>query len=812
MRRKLLWACLFGTVIIVTGCGGGGGGGGGYNSPYVTPNPYLRTEVPYSTPTRAGTVDPLVNNKYTSFVGDTYTASLSGSGQDLIVAGHMTQQSNANDWADTRISMFSWSNGTLVDRTAQWFPNDSNIIKGANGVKFADFFKSGRTDMFTAPYSDWSLTDNGPAYVWTNTGTSFSRQAIAVNVSAHDSAVADLDGDGYTDIVILDANARNSTIAINDRVSSFRTYTASSGTQLSGSSIAVADFLNNGTTTFITTDTASANGHVQKLWGWTINSSNNLSFNEIATLPTSRFNLPKWQAIGILDSHNVRVAAHDFNSDNKTDAIVFSQPGHVAPGTSTNYSEIQFLRNNGAGSFTDVTDTILVGYNTNTRTTYQPKFLDLNGDGLIDILVSGGDNSGTSSQFLLKSTDGKFVATYGRVLTDYIKQVKDMAGGDGHDHTVNVIRAPDGKLYLVSAVSFLNGSDRQLAIYMSSLGSQTVTTAQTALNLILQKWPYMTVPQANEALARTVATYINGVAVIDEESIFRPFGWLGLSTLGGFKPITGFISGLSLGDAPVIAMDQLGRGYSINLSSMATNRPSAFGYNTQHNDQHELSSHAEYLVNGNLTTVNGLRIGTDFAGRDNNVQGLNRPTQYTVGVPGWYRKGSLSLGTQYTYLNTNPWIAFGGAWGEVTGSGIMDNVVTYRKRGFSTQVSLMHVTTNIQPGLITRVNNMWGAWAETGYRFGDVRRAGDMGIYAGVKPVVLSGSVEARLPTGIDMQGNIQYTQRTLMIQNQVTPYIRALYTNMLDKKTQYRFSAMTTANSGTNQYRIMHELKYFFD
>jgi hypothetical protein len=107
---------------------------------------------------------------------------------------------------------------------------------------------------------------------------------------------------------------------------------------------------------------------------------------------------------------------------------------------------------------------------------------------------------------------------------------------------------------------------------------------------------------------------------------------------------------------------------------------------------------------------------------------------------------------------------------------------------------------------------MWGAWAETGYRFGDVRRAGDLGIYAGVKPVVLSGSVEAKLPTGIDMQGNIQYTQRTLMIQNQVTPYLRALYTNMLDKKTQYRFSAMTTANYGTNQYRIMHELKYFFD
>jgi hypothetical protein len=231
MRRKLLWTCLFGTVIVITGCGGGGGGGGGggYNSPYNSPNPYLRTEVPYATPVRAATVDPLVNNKHNYFVGDTYAASISGSGQDVIIAGHMTQQSSPSNWDSTRLSILSWNNGTLVDRTTQWFPDNSNIITGTNSVKFADFFKSGRTDMVTAPYSDWSLANNGPAYVWTNTGTSFRRQAIAADVSAHDFAVADINRDGYTDIVILDANARNSTLAINDRVSSFNTYTCHIG-------------------------------------------------------------------------------------------------------------------------------------------------------------------------------------------------------------------------------------------------------------------------------------------------------------------------------------------------------------------------------------------------------------------------------------------------------------------------------------------------------------------------------------------------------------------------------------------------------
>lgn len=812
MRRKLLWTCLFGTVIVITGCGGGGGGGGGggYNSPYNSPNPYLRTEVPYATPVRAATVDPLVNNKPNYFVGDTYAASISGSGQDVIIAGHMTQQSSPSNWDSTRLSILSWNNGTLVDRTTQWFPDNSNIITGTNSVKFADFFKSGRTDMVTAPYSDWSLANNGPAYVWTNTGTSFRRQAIAADVSAHDFAVADINRDGYTDIVILDANARNSTLAINDRVSSFNTYRATSGAQLSGSSIAVADFLNNNTTTFITTDNWSPAGQVQKLWGWNIDAGNQLSFTELGILPTSRFNLPKWQAIGILDSHNVRVSAHDFNSDNVTDAIVFSQPGRVAPGTSTNYSEIQFLRNNGGGNFTDVTDSTLVGYNTNTRGTYNPKFLDLNGDGLTDILVSGGDNSGTSSQFLLKSRDGKYVASHASLLTDYLRQVKTMAGGDSNNHTVNVVQGPDGKMYLVSAVSVMNGSDRQLAVYVSALGSQTVTTAQTAIDLIRQRWPYMTAAQANEALARTAATYINGVAVIDEESIFKPVGSLGISTMRGIQPITGFVAGLSLGDAPVVALDQLGRGYNLNLAPMSVNRLNAFGYNTQHNDQYEMTSHAEYLVNGAVTTVNGMRVGSDFASRDSNaLNQMNRPTQYTLGVPNWYKKGSWSVGTQYTYLNSNPWIAFGGAWGSVTGSGIMDNVVTYRNRGFSAQASAMHVTTNITPGLITKVNNMWGTWAETGYRFGDVRREGNLGMYAGIKPVVMSGSVEARLPTSVDNAGNVVYTNRTLNVQNQSIGYVRALYTNQLDRKTQLRLSAVSTT---TGQYRAMTELRFWID
>jgi hypothetical protein len=257
-------------------------------------------------------------------------------------------------------------------------------------------------------------------------------------------------------------------------------------------------------------------------------------------------------------------------------------------------------------------------------------------------------------------------------------------------------------------------------------------------------------------------------------------------------------------------MDMAGRSYNLNLTPMAINKINAFGYNTEHNDQYELTSHAEYLVNGGLATVNGMRIGSDYSAQDSTrLNMLNKPRQYTIGVPKIYSYGNWNIGAQYTYLNTNPWIAFGGAWGSVTGSGIMDNVVTYRNRGFSAQASLMNVTTNITPGLITKVNNMWGAWAETGYRFGDAQREGDLGLYAGIKPVVLSGSVEAKLPTSVDNSGNIMYTNKTLAVRNQTTGYVRALYTNQVTKQTQLRLSAMSTTDG---QYRAMTELRFWID
>jgi len=183
---------------------------------------------------------------------------------------------------------------------------------------------------------------------------------------------------------------------------------------------------------------------------------------------------------------------------------------------------------------------------------------------------------------------------------------------------------------------------------------------------------------------------------------------------------------------------------------------------------------------------------------------LNQIKNYTIGIPRLWQNGNWSMGAQYTTLNYNPWVAFGGSWGMVNQTGNLDHTVRYNNAGFSAVVGGTYTTTNITPGLITKVNDIYGVWGEAGYRWQN-----NVGVYAGVKPVMISGNVQANLPTGVDNAGNLQYTGKTLALQNQTTAYLRALWGTELNKRTMYRVSGTVMSNG---QSRIMNEIRYAFD
>lgn len=813
MRHTILWTLMFGTFGALTACGGGGSSGGSSsvtvkNDPYIsTPNLYVRTEVPYYTPVKVATIDPLDNvpgTGYKSAVHQTFAADIQGTGnQDVIVAGRMTQYTTVADWGNFRISMLGFENGTLVDRTAQWFPNNINLILGTEpSVKFADFFHTGRLDMFIAPCTD--MQHYGPAYLFTNTGTKFTRTDIALaNVWAHDSAVEDMNSDGFKDIVLSDYGP-NTTMLINNRVNGFTSYVDSRGRlgdlRWGGSSIAAADFLKNNSGQIVVTDStcntsnAACGSSTTKMYTWAL-TNNQLNYTYHSDLPEQRFSLPKWASYGFTGAHSYQVVAFDFNEDGAKDVLVFTAP--LGPNSHI-YHELQFLKNNGTGSFTDVTDSILLGYDTNTSIPSSPTFIDLNGDGKTDILLSG------SYQFLLKSSDGKFVAAHQNIIKDFITQAQSAdIDVNSVKNTVNILKAASGKLYLISTVNVMNGSDRQLEIYMSELGTQKTTTAQTAVNLILQKWPYMSAVDANKALAMTSASYLGG-KVIDLDTLFNPIGTLNLHTAGGVKPINGYVSGINLGATSAVGVDSLNRSFDLNLSSMQVNQLNAFDHVVAYADAERLTSQAEYLIRGPVDTVGALRVGVD---QTSSLDATNQQ-QYTIGLPNYYHKGDFAVGMQYTRLNSNPWFNFTGAWGEITGTSIMDNVFSYHKNGFSAQGSLMYVGTSINPGLITRVSNMWGAWGEIGYRMTANKNSSNMAVHLGIRPTILSGSISANIPTSVDNSGNIVYTSKTLAVQNRALGYVRAVHTTQLNQYSQFKFSAIGAASG---EYRVMNELKIQF-
>jgi hypothetical protein len=155
-----------------------------------------------------------------------------------------------------------------------------------------------------------------------------------------------------------------------------------------------------------------------------------------------------------------------------------------------------------------------------------------------------------------------------------------------------------------------------------------------------------------------------------------------------------------------------------------------------------------------------------------------------------------------TTLNHNPWIQFSGMWGMVNYSSMFESVLTHKKENWQSQFGYILSTTNITPGLITKVNDFHAVWLETGYA------TQQFGFFAGTRPWIVSGSLNAELPTGIDTQGNVQYTNANFKVNNPVNMYLRTVYIDTITKNLSYKLSGMFVDNG---MYRTQLELKYSY-
>ena len=114
--------------MVLTACGGGGPG-----NPILLPtNP-----VPFHTPIRVASVSITQTDTGSIAVADIFTKDLTNSGsENVIVAGRSVDAVKI----DSKISIFGWQNGQLVNQTNTWFSGNDNIIKGTEpDIEFGDF-------------------------------------------------------------------------------------------------------------------------------------------------------------------------------------------------------------------------------------------------------------------------------------------------------------------------------------------------------------------------------------------------------------------------------------------------------------------------------------------------------------------------------------------------------------------------------------------------------------------------------------------------------------------------------------------------
>ena len=182
-------------------------------------------------------------------------------------------------------------------------------------------------------------------------------------------------------------------------------------------------------------------------------------------------------------SHDIRIVPFDFSGDGLMDAIEISRPW-LTNGSWPEHSEIQFLLNTGNGIFKDVTDSKLVGYNTSSSASYQPQFIDANGDGKFDIFISGSDFSKyNSATLLLQQVDGTFL-DYGRekfssLWNEAVAEVKKIIPSWVYSEwgqTMHLVLDPENNIQVIGSVAFQNSEGMSNYVFSSTLRFYEVTS------------------------------------------------------------------------------------------------------------------------------------------------------------------------------------------------------------------------------------------------------------------------------------------------------------------------------------------------
>lgn len=381
-----------------------------------------------------------------------YAKDIDGDGIDeIFFAAFETQPNTPANYSNTSVHIFGWEAGVFKELTSKWLPGTSNEVEGVGDVCFGDFNGDGKVDVFLSGYTD--MDHPAHPYALINQGETFTKVQLPLQTWQHGVTCVDVNKDGFDDVLVAG-------------YSSFPQYFGSAGGLLEyagmvgSSGIAAGDFLGDGTVQAVFVDAGNSASNDTKLYGLTINDiSKTIGFGLAAILPGPRLDTIFTDPTDYRSSHDIRARAIDFNDDGKLDTVVFSYRYGAPSTTVVHRSEIQFLKNMGAGIFEDVTDAVRVGYDTSGYLGYVPEFRDFNDDGLVDLFVSQPDwlDAGyRSSTLLVQSAEGKFVDT----AKSDLRKIIETGGGQAA-----IARGPSGVFYLIKESAWRGDGITRVSIH-----------------------------------------------------------------------------------------------------------------------------------------------------------------------------------------------------------------------------------------------------------------------------------------------------------------------------------------------------------